>query len=490
MLFLTPRWKSILFSSILIISIATTFFSYTNNVEAGEASDEWFKESIVIPATGYDEVRLGAITVMSDGSWWVTCEAHEGSQSASPNDILLYRSYDNGSSWDGGVYVDDIPGGYNDATFTNPYFFEDATRGRIYFTVGERDWDGQNKPLSTYLFYRYTEDGGTTWSDWVDWSSAKPSWCLAAGNYAYVNPCQNAYVTSNGTIYMGLTAWDGEWDTYEKWIYMVRAWDGENFSVISDTRTTPGDPTNEHALVQLINGTFATVGRGQDGTIKIICSKTDEMLNWYNRNDAFTGVNAAKPGAIKLTEAPYTDRMIVMFTNHTERQSIDIAVSYDEGLSFPYERNVMSGVNCRYSHLDRLKNNTIIGCYEYAGGDDNVDNIRVIQCNLEWITQGADFVDEDVESTGFASINDVANNSFTSIKTRSFNWSIDDDALCYQLQIATDSGFSNIVLNLNDINETNYAGDYDEKGNYVEFDYNTPVAYGFKYYRVRPRYYV
>jgi hypothetical protein len=88
------------------------------------------------------------------------------------------------------------------------------------------------------------------------------------------------------------------------------------------------------------------------------------------------------------------------------------------------------------------------------------------------------------------SINNLSNNSITQDTLYLLNWSKADDAVCYWLEISNDSGFTDLILTLPDINESNYGVNYTEIGTYVEFI--LPSVYRqslYQYYYVRVTYY-
>jgi hypothetical protein len=66
-------------------------------------------------------------------------------------------------------------------------------------------------------------------------------------------------------------------------------------------------------------------------------------------------------------------------------------------------------------------------------------------------------------------INSQANNSVTYASIYSFVWSKYDGAEFYQLQIANDSNFNNILVELSYINELNYPVYYTENSTSIEF---------------------
>jgi hypothetical protein len=94
------------------------------------------------------------------------------------------------------------------------------------------------------------------------------------------------------------------------------------------------------------------------------------------------------------------------------------------------------------------------------------------------------------EDVTINSINNLSNNSITQDTLYLLNWSKADDAVCYWLEIANDSGFTDLILTLSNINESNYGVNYTEVGTYVEFI--LPSVYRqslYQYYYVRVTYY-
>jgi hypothetical protein len=92
------------------------------------------------------------------------------------------------------------------------------------------------------------------------------------------------------------------------------------------------------------------------------------------------------------------------------------------------------------------------------------------------------------DTLSFQSINNQANNTVTYDIITDFNWTKTEGASYYQLQIANDSGFTDVFVNLTDINIYNYPANYVETTDSVEF--TLPEAYrktwyGEYYFRVR-----
>ena len=159
--------------------------------------------------------------------------------------------------------------------------------------------------------------------------------------------------------------------------------------------------------------------------------------------------------------------------------------------------------------VDANYNETIFINNTYFGWDTNnltitcLSNSTVIPHSIQTAFNGSQMIRFDIvdgssyllgDGTGngpeFVSINTQGNNTIVYTGERTFNWTKQPGAIQYHLQIANDSGFADIFVNLSDINEINYGVNYDTKGDYIEFI--LPDAYeiswtGHHYYRVRAR---
>lgn len=89
----------------------------------------------------------------------------------------------------------------------------------------------------------------------------------------------------------------------------------------------------------------------------------------------------------------------------------------------------------------------------------------------------------------FISIDGDGNRTTVHTATPTFNWTVDANTSQYWLQIATDSLFANLAVNLTDINEFNYPTYYDENSTRVSFtlpNENSLIANNTYYCKVEP----
>lgn len=69
----------------------------------------------------------------------------------------------------------------------------------------------------------------------------------------------------------------------------------------------------------------------------------------------------------------------------------------------------------------------------------------------------------------FLSIENGANGTTIYTPTPTFNWTVIDNTSVYWLQIANDSAFTELVVNLTDINKYNYLSEYTANETRVSF---------------------
>jgi len=127
-----------------------------------------------------------------------------------------------------------------------------------------------------------------------------------------------------------------------------------------------------------------------------------------------------------------------------------------------------------------------IGKVTISDEGKNIIEEKFFELSIE--SEGSDaVVYEPQGSTQFININGDTNGTLIYDTTPTFNWSLVADTSMYHLQVATDSAFSSLIVNLSDINEVNYASQYDANATRVSFTLPTPLSsYDVYYCRVKP----
>lgn len=106
------------------------------------------------------------------------------------------------------------------------------------------------------------------------------------------------------------------------------------------------------------------------------------------------------------------------------------------------------------------------------------------ECDIKgiWISDNASYSSTpSVITPQFISINGSTNGTVVTTSNPVFNWTSVYSATRYWLQIANDSAFSDIVVNISDINDFNYPDDYSE--NETRISFTLPVFYSLSEYK-------
>ncbi|MFF7472825.1 exo-alpha-sialidase [Streptomyces sp. NPDC008092] len=156
-------------------------------------------------------------------------------------------------------------------------------------------------------------------------------------------------------------------------------------------------PVNEARMVQrsdgtvLVNGRFASGGENQ----RIASVSADDGTTWSQPAlDGSTGsFNAVDAGLLRYTGGPGSrqpGRVLFSRPDSPVRYNMTVAVSYDEGFSYRYQR-VVNENRSFYSDLARLSDGTIVLLYGCDGDMASVPQRVDVCCfSLDWLTRGRD----------------------------------------------------------------------------------------------------
>jgi len=279
---------------------------------------------------------------------------------------------------------------------------------------------------------------------------------------------------------------------------LVRSDDeGENWIEVSHFQSDNPTGGSESALIVLKNGTFHAIIRSCYDDYE----SYDEGLTWVAVDPAIPYFLAGD-GDNRWPTASWLDDENIFYTEENGSQPPG------------YGKYMLSNDN-----LSSVSNITTIYSYHIGGNSDGYPDHCILPLRSYNATHnygGWAYVVYCDESNAFLrgifvynnqtypktfpesnivinSINDLENNSVTTIGYRYFNWTRVDAATKYQLQISNDSLFTDVFVDLDDIYEgcpyeAMLGGSYEETGGYVEF--YLPYAYniswfGDHYYRVR-----
>jgi len=507
--------------SFLLLTIC--FFVTNMSVKSDGPGSEWYTTQVIATKAeiGWNTVRIPAICTFADGGLMVAFEARVGSD-GSESDIYYVKSSDNGDTWGNPVQWigshPDVQGGNDDVGVVNPAFLRDGNRMYFTYTIQPTWYDFYDD--EQYNFLRYSDDNGSSWSDDLTITSLNPSWVDSGTSgpggegHSFIQP--GGLVLPNGTLMLPAFGWNCT-DTRDYGFSLV-SYPGDDPTTLGGWHVADGVigqsvPQDQNEVTYAIcdNGTLYSIARERrftsypasppyttvDNVSPWTAWSEDYSESWSDpRHWDYYGKTNCRADITTFSSNVMYDcysagnpifhdksRILMAQVNDTTRPSNhDISWSYDGGQTWD-SKTVTGGSTGtqvgHYSDIGVLQNGTICFVAE-DGTPGDYQEIYIVRFNLEWLTDSNDYFGSDVQNGdpphvgGFNSIQGLTNNSVTNSVIYNFNWSKNDSANYYRLQMANDSTFTDVWFDER-INSTTFPGDYVETGDYIEF--TLPSAY-------------
>ena len=392
-----------------------------------QAAVPTYSQVFVSGENDYHLIRTPQILATRDGTLLVFAQGREGHHDQSGNDILLKRSTDGGSTWsDLQVIAEDgknslnsvcvmqlagsrrilmvgciIPAGHNVQDFKQ----SSPNWQRFMRRVRRDDWPGLSTGYGAHtarVYSMHSDDDGKTWSPLIDITeSTKRNEALTCipgpglgiqltrGRHTgrMLIPCNQHWLKKlDGKLrYQNLPYALISDDNGQTWRR------GGLAPFASETRTV-----SETQFVELQDGSILLNGRGGG---RAIAQSNNGGETWSTmRPDPTLRGPACAAGLLRYSFATESgDRSRIIFSlpgSPKGRKHGRIWLSYDEGKSWPVQKQVRSGFFA-YSCLTRLPNGNI-GCVygsrgKRAARDElGPQNVVFASFSLKWLTDGAD----------------------------------------------------------------------------------------------------
>ncbi|MFF2846600.1 exo-alpha-sialidase [Streptomyces sp. NPDC058001] len=370
--------------------------------------------------------HVHALAVLPDDTVLAVTEGRHEVCDAGPRDLLLRRSSDGGRTWEESRTLVTSTDG---ESWGNPALVVDReTREVFLFYMLSRRLPENTSCSgdSGDLYLISSGDSGRTWGEVrnlaglfdgfpYDWAlhGPGPGHGLQLKSGRLLLNCAHRRVIVGNTV-------------AERYYGVAPIYSDDHGATWRATGEVPVQvkyPINEARMVQrsdgsvLVNGRAAAGGEGQ----RIVSVSSDDGLTWSRPAfDGGTGsFNAVDAGLVRYTGGPGsrdTDRVLFSRPDSPVRYNMTVAVSYDEGISYRYQR-VINENRSFYSDLARLSDGTIVLLYgcdgDLAGAPRRVN---VCRFSLDWLTRGRDslrhapryretviaLADTDLDATGGA----------------------------------------------------------------------------------------
>ena len=330
---------------------------------------------------GYHTFRIPSLIVTPKGTVIAVCEGRKNGRGDSGDiDLVMKRSFDNGTTWTPLQVIDDDGGN----TTGNPAMVVERKSGAIFLLLtrnpgGSKEAeivDGVTAASRTVWLMR-SSDEGATWSTPIEITSSvkKPDWrWYATGPGAGIQlesgrlviPCNHSEagtrISRSHIIYSD--------DRGKTWTLGGMA----------------GDETNESQVIER-----------SDGTLLWNMRNARAEPQYYTRAVAQSKDGGATWSAVDhdpmliepLCQASmlrYPRNDLVLFSNPAslKREKLTVRVSKDGGRTWPIAR-VVHAKAAAYSSLGILPDGSIVLLYE-NGEEDAYERITCARFSLEWLT--------------------------------------------------------------------------------------------------------
>ncbi len=367
-----------------------------------------FDESTVFTAgdEGLEVFHVFGLAVTTRGTVLAFAEGRITQHDADPHHLVLRRSRDGGRTWEALRYVRRSDGA---TSLINPTPLVDRDTGRVLLFFAECFRDAGNtggSPDRSRVYVTGSDDDGLSWSEPTELTSlfdANPhAWTL------HMPGPGHGLQRADGRLL--LQVW------HRRAIAFPVAERRYGVSVIhSDDHgaswrhgaAVPLDgayPVNESRLLERPDGSLVVFGRYASGGThpRIVSVSADGGDSWSEPvlDAAVRPVNAVDTGVARITGGPGEEpgrvgpsRVVFSRPDSPTRRNLTVALSYDEGRTFPFDRVLTDGP-ASYSDAVALPDGRIGVLY----GRDLVDGVSTsfsarvafAAFDLAWLTSGAD----------------------------------------------------------------------------------------------------
>lgn len=339
--------------------------------------------------------RIPALVTTTQGTLLAVADRRIESQGDLPNaiDLVLRRSTDNGATWSEPITIarHTEETGYGDAAVV-----VDRTTGEVIciFASGCGLWNSTAEHPIDIEVARSSDDG-------VTWSAPKritpqiygpecpaPAVDSLAGLFAASG--RALQLADGGLLFVVAAHRTGDqWPPLRN--YVCRSDDGgHTWHLLPAEASHSGD---ESKIIERADGSWLMSIRNPEKGYRRYALSHDKGASWSKVREWKDLPDPACNGDLLRyslrSEGARRDRMLHSIPADTaERRNVSVALSYDEGKSWPVRKTVWAEP-AGYSSLTRLADGSI-GLLTEVGDWDTGFEIRFTRLTMEWLTDGAD----------------------------------------------------------------------------------------------------
>ncbi|MEU9347756.1 exo-alpha-sialidase [Streptomyces sp. NPDC048278] len=354
-------------------------------------------DSVEGPLVSY---HVHALAVLPDDTILAVTEGRHEVCDAGPRDLLLRRSTDGGRTWEASrTLVASVDG----ESWGNPALVVDRRTREVFLFYMLSLRLPQNTSCSGdsgELYVISSRDSGQTWGEPRSlaglFDGFPYNWALHGPGPGHGIQLRSGRLLLN-CLHRRVIVGNTVAQRYYGVAPLYSDDHGATWHATGEVPVQVAYPINEARTVQrddgtvLVNGRFASGGENQ----RIVAVSTDDGTTWSQPAlDGATGsFNAVDASLLRYTGGPGSrqpGRVLFSRPDSPVRYNMTVAVSYDEGFSYRYQR-VVNENRSFYSDLARLSDGTIVLLYGCDGDMASVPQRVAVCCfSLDWLTRGRD----------------------------------------------------------------------------------------------------
>ncbi len=340
---------------------------------------------------GINTYRIPSLIIAPDNTLLAFCEARKESISdASPTDMILRRSIDGGLTW---LPIQTLIHGKGKEALMNPCPVIDRSNNRILLFCIDANKFGENLHRQLLLT---SDDNGKTWSEPVEAGKLITNY-----DKSFVSgPGIGVQLRSGRLVIPGYTGnIDNELD--ENFQSCAIYSDDHGKSWIQGRRV--GELSDESQSIELKDGTLMLNMRGNMGmSCRGVAKSKNGGDTWSPvKWDHTLNECPCQASIVRYSFAKNDQKDRILFANPDnrgerfgilERTKMTVRLSYDEGKTWPVKKLIHAGPSS-YSTMVRLPDGDIGLLFE-GGEKHRREWIRFVRFSLDWLTDGADHLNE------------------------------------------------------------------------------------------------
>ena len=329
--------------------------------------------------------RIPAIATAMNGDLIAVIDARKNSRADLQHerdiDIAIRRSADNGETWSEVEFVTNYPDGQ---VASDAALIVDKTTGEIFLFYNFLDHDleiNKTRPNKTAVNYRYhvrsSKDNGKSWSDPVDIRDDIVPAHVGDRDFVFITSGRGTQ-TRSGTLIHTLTH-------VGQGGYLFGSEDhGKSWGLLNAKSYSPA---NENKFVELGNGDWMINARHNRSGSRYVHISKNQGKDWIGKaadDLPDPGCNAEPIMYTSKKDGYSRDRLLfVNARNPVERKNLVLSLSYDNGETWTYNKQIEKGPS-GYSSITLCENGDIGIFFE------NGNNMIFVRTTLEGLTDGND----------------------------------------------------------------------------------------------------